>query len=187
MELFSFSILLTLFLLVYFAPSLIGYLQAHDKRVAIFELNLCLGWTVLGWVASVVWACTPAKPQAVPEAPRRTRGFNVVMPGRLIMRDEVYVVRRELGRWGWTFLVVFFVFNVLMFSGCKAFALFWLLSHPGDPGPGLAASNCGITAAVGSIGTGIILLVWGAGSAILGLGVEFSGRRLARVESRLPS
>jgi len=187
MELFSLSILLTLFFLIYFAPSAIGYMQAHHKRLAIFELNLCLGWTVLGWVASIVWACTPARPRAEPEAPRRTRGFNVVMPGRMTTRDDVYVVRRELSRWGWTFLALFFVFNVLMFSGCKAFALYWLLSNPGDPGPGLVASNCGITAAVGSIGAGIILLVWGCGSAVLGLGVEFSGRRPARTQSRMPS
>ena len=187
MEQFTPYILLALVLLIYFMPSVIGYLQAHQKRVAIFELNLCLGWTVVGWVASIVWACTPAKPPAGPEAPRRPRGFNVVMPGRLVVRDEVRVVRRELSRWGWTFLALFFVFNVLMFSGCKAFALLWLLSNPADPGPGLAASNCGITAAVGSIGAGIILFIWGSGSAILGLAVEFSGRRLRRDQSRLPT
>ena len=187
MELLTLLILLSLFLLIYFMPSLIGVLQTHHKRLAIFELNLCLGWTVVGWIASMVWACTAAKQTAAPEAPSRPRGFNVVMPGRPTTSDEVYVVRRDLSRCGWTFLVLFFAFNVIMFSGCKAFALLWLLSHPGDPGLGLAASNCGITAAVGSIGTGIILFVWASGSAILGLVVEFSGRKLNRAESRLPA
>ena len=187
MEHFTPYIVLAFFLLIYFAPSIIGWMQAHQKRAAIFELNLCLGWTVLGWIASIVWACTPAKPPAAPEAPRRPRRFNVVMPGRFTNRDDVYVVRRELSRCGWTFLVLFFVFNVLMFSGCKAFALLWLLSDPGNPGPGLLTSNCGITAAVGSIGTGLILSVWGSGSAILGLIVEFSGRGPGRVESSVPS
>lgn len=182
MEQFTPLVLIAVFLLVYFIPSVIGFLQGHHKRVAILELNLCFGWTVVGWIASIIWACTPGRPPTMPETTGRPRGFNVVMPGRVTRREEVYVVRRELSRCGRTFLVMFFVFNVLMFSGCKAFALLWLLSNPGDPGPGLLAGNCGITAAVGSIGTAIILSVWGSGSAILGLGVEFSGRRPGWVE-----
>ena len=40
---------------VYFLPTLI----AHRKRnsQAIFVLNLFLGWTFLGWVIALVWAC----------------------------------------------------------------------------------------------------------------------------------
>jgi len=43
-------------LLLYFLPSIIG----HQKRSAgaIFVLNLLLGWTVIGWVAALIWACT---------------------------------------------------------------------------------------------------------------------------------
>ena len=41
--------------LLYFLPSIIG----HKKRdfTGIFILNLLLGWTVIGWVAAMVWAC----------------------------------------------------------------------------------------------------------------------------------
>ena len=186
MEPFTPYILVALVLLIYFMPSVVGFLQAHHKRVAIFELNLCSGWTVVGWIASMIWACTAAKPPDPPVAASRPRGFNVVMPGRMTNRDNVYVERRELSRWGWTFLVLFFAFNVLMFSGCKAFALFWLLSHSGDPSAGLTASHCGITSAVGSIGTGIILSVWAFGSAVLGLAVEFSRRTRRRFQTRMP-
>jgi Superinfection immunity protein len=43
-------------LLLYFLPSIIG----HQKRSfgGIFVLNLLLGWTVIGWVAALIWACT---------------------------------------------------------------------------------------------------------------------------------
>jgi len=46
----------TFCLLVYFLPSIIG----HQKRSfgAIFVLNLLLGWTVIGWIAALIWACT---------------------------------------------------------------------------------------------------------------------------------
>jgi Superinfection immunity protein len=42
--------------LLYFLPSIIG----HRKRsfVGILMLNLFLGWTVIGWVVALVWACT---------------------------------------------------------------------------------------------------------------------------------
>lgn len=41
---------------LYFLPSLVG----KDKRnaSAIFVLNFFLGWTLIGWVVAMVWACT---------------------------------------------------------------------------------------------------------------------------------
>jgi hypothetical protein len=49
-------VLTLLFLTVlYFLPALIG----RDKRdsAGIFFLNLFLGWTVIGWVIALIWAC----------------------------------------------------------------------------------------------------------------------------------
>lgn len=41
---------------MYFLPSILG----HNKRNAagIFLVNLFLGWTVIGWVIALFWACT---------------------------------------------------------------------------------------------------------------------------------
>jgi Superinfection immunity protein len=41
---------------MYFLPSIIG----HDKRpfAGIFLLNFLLGWTVIGWICAMIWACT---------------------------------------------------------------------------------------------------------------------------------
>ena len=41
---------------VYFLPSFIAFSRDHKNKVAIFLLNLLLGWTVLGWVGSLVWS-----------------------------------------------------------------------------------------------------------------------------------
>ncbi|MCH7575029.1 MAG: superinfection immunity protein [Candidatus Marinimicrobia bacterium] len=53
--------LLVLFVLgaIYFFPSIVG--RSKTNFVAIFVLNLFLGWTVLGWVAALVWALTKDK------------------------------------------------------------------------------------------------------------------------------
>lgn len=40
--------------MIYFAPSIVG---RHKKNSgAIFVLNLLTGWTILGWIGSLVWA-----------------------------------------------------------------------------------------------------------------------------------
>ena len=48
---------------LYFLPAIIG----HNKRGSggIFLLNLLLGWTFIGWIIALVWACT-AEPRMIP-------------------------------------------------------------------------------------------------------------------------
>ena len=48
---------------IYFLPAIIGGVRQHHNRVAIFLLNLFLGWTLLGWVAALVWAATQVQRQ----------------------------------------------------------------------------------------------------------------------------
>jgi hypothetical protein len=49
-------ILLTMALVIYFLPALIALLRYHKNKLAIFLLNLFLGWTIIGWVSSLVWS-----------------------------------------------------------------------------------------------------------------------------------
>jgi hypothetical protein len=49
-------LLVVLISAIYFLPTLIAFLRQHKNSLAIFLLNLLLGWTVLGWVASLVWS-----------------------------------------------------------------------------------------------------------------------------------
>ena len=48
--------LVIIIFMIYFLPTLIAFLRQHKNRLAIFLLNLLLGWTVLGWVVSLVWS-----------------------------------------------------------------------------------------------------------------------------------
>ena len=56
--------LVTLFIGIafYFLPAIIG----RNKRNAgaILLLNLLLGWTIIGWICALVWACTSDSPSA---------------------------------------------------------------------------------------------------------------------------
>jgi Superinfection immunity protein len=41
---------------LYFLPSIMAFARSKRDLLAIFLLNLFLGWTVIGWVVSLVWA-----------------------------------------------------------------------------------------------------------------------------------
>lgn len=60
------GLLLLLFgLALYFLPTIIAsWSPRHHNAGAIFVLNLFLGWTFIGWVVALVWACTHSRPQA---------------------------------------------------------------------------------------------------------------------------
>ena len=42
--------------LMYFLPSVIGLARSKRDLLAIFLLNLFLGWTLIGWIVALVWA-----------------------------------------------------------------------------------------------------------------------------------
>ncbi|MCG9769383.1 superinfection immunity protein [Pseudoalteromonas piscicida] len=39
-----------------FVPTFIAVRKDHKNKLAIFLVNLFLGWTLLGWVVALVWA-----------------------------------------------------------------------------------------------------------------------------------
>lgn len=49
----------------YFLPSIVAFNRNRHNKGAIFVLNLFLGWTVLGWVVSMVWAVSSNQPPVV--------------------------------------------------------------------------------------------------------------------------
>lgn len=49
-------------LLLYFLPSLIAMNRRHQSAMAIFLLNLLLGWTAIGWIAALIWSFTGVRP-----------------------------------------------------------------------------------------------------------------------------
>ena len=50
--------MLILATLIYFLPTIIALARGHLSTLAIFLLNLFLGWTLLGWLIALIWSCT---------------------------------------------------------------------------------------------------------------------------------
>lgn len=62
MELIIFLVIGTFF---HFIPSFLAYDRKHKSKEAILALNLLLGWTVIGWLVSLVWALTQNHPEVM--------------------------------------------------------------------------------------------------------------------------
>lgn len=42
--------------LLYFLPTIIAFARSKRDVISILALNFLLGWTLIGWVISLVWA-----------------------------------------------------------------------------------------------------------------------------------
>jgi hypothetical protein len=45
-------------LFIYLLPAFVAWRRGHRQTAAIVVLNVLLGWTAIGWVLALVWACT---------------------------------------------------------------------------------------------------------------------------------
>ncbi len=43
-------------LFLYFIPTLVALSRKHRQKGLIFVLNLLLGWSVFGWIGTLIWA-----------------------------------------------------------------------------------------------------------------------------------
>ena len=56
MHLALFMPFLSFTFVMYFLPSIIALARSKRDILAIFLLNLFLGWSVIGWVVALIWA-----------------------------------------------------------------------------------------------------------------------------------
>ena len=43
-------------LVIYFLPTIVAIIRKNNSTLAIFILNLLLGWSFIAWVIALVWA-----------------------------------------------------------------------------------------------------------------------------------
>lgn len=52
----GFFVLFMIPVVLYFLPSIVAINRGHHNRTGIEVLNLLLGWTLIGWIAVLVWS-----------------------------------------------------------------------------------------------------------------------------------
>lgn len=50
--------------LFYFIPAFVAWKRRHHQTMAIAALNLFAGWTVVGWIGSLIWSLTAVQETA---------------------------------------------------------------------------------------------------------------------------
>jgi hypothetical protein len=70
MEIILLSLLLTAAL--YLLPVIVALSREHPSWMGIAVVDLLLGWTVIGWIIALAWACSGAKPNHLVVEVRRT-------------------------------------------------------------------------------------------------------------------
>jgi hypothetical protein len=69
------QVLLVLAAIAYFLPTVIALLRWRPNLMAIFALNLFLGWSIIGWVIALVWSLSATASVVAVAAPVDTRGM----------------------------------------------------------------------------------------------------------------
>lgn len=86
--------------IAYFIPTAIARAHSHSNLAGVFSVNLFLGWTLLGWVAALVWALyrsPAASPPPIPLPPSnvedRLRTLSKLKSDGLISDEEFQAKR----------------------------------------------------------------------------------------------
>ena len=54
----EYLLIVLIIIFIYFIPTYKAYQRSHNNSFAIFVCNVLLGWTFLGWIITLIWACT---------------------------------------------------------------------------------------------------------------------------------
>ena len=54
-----------IYLACYFLPLIVAAVRGHRQTLAIGMLTLFAGWTVIGWLVALIWACTNPSPTTI--------------------------------------------------------------------------------------------------------------------------
>jgi len=88
----------------YFVPALVATSRRNPNASAIFMLNLCFGWSLIGWVIALRRACAATPSQLAPSLTmKRSAANSCCQMNRLIelrTREEPVLMgsRHDVGR-----------------------------------------------------------------------------------------
>jgi len=87
-------VFILLALVFYFIPSFIATLRDAQHSRMIFLINLVFGWTVLGWIAALIWTIVeaPAKPTVEQQW---VEAMAAMHSGRLVLDDEETIPQQK--------------------------------------------------------------------------------------------
>jgi hypothetical protein len=52
------SLLICVVIALYLLPGIVAHQRRHNNFLAILMMVIFLGWSFIGWVLALIWACT---------------------------------------------------------------------------------------------------------------------------------
>ena len=100
MESVGMFLMLAIGVALYFLPLIIASIREHPSAVAISALNLLAGWTLIGWVVSLVWAlnAVASAPAPAPAAARASSVTDLYKPKLAELREKNLITQEEFER-----------------------------------------------------------------------------------------
>ena len=98
---------------IYFVPAIVAKVRDHRNLLAIGMLNLFLGWTLIGWVAALVWSCTNDT-STTTEKEQRKAARQAEAAARFERRRAAGPRQFVIGMAIWAGFLVFMAFNLMM-------------------------------------------------------------------------
>jgi Superinfection immunity protein len=67
------TVIILVIMFLYLVPTLIAAARHRQNRIVIFNLNLLLGWTLIGWVVALVWSLSRDAAIVIPSVPAKAK------------------------------------------------------------------------------------------------------------------
>jgi hypothetical protein len=72
----------------YFLPTIIAFWRKKGNKVPILLLNFFLGWSLIGWVVSLVWACSQEPKPVIVQQTFHSTGGGFVPDGGYVVGER---------------------------------------------------------------------------------------------------
>lgn len=95
-------IFLLILLCIYFIPSIVASQREKKDKTAIVVVNIFLGWTLIGWVVALAWACMedtleiPTIPPVKAGAVSRLQELERMLKSGTITEQEFMALKSKL-------------------------------------------------------------------------------------------
>ena len=81
------TVIMLVLMFLYLLPTLIAAARYTQNRIAIFNLNLLLGWTLIGWVVALFWSLSRDAAMVTPSVPSAAQSESPT--GQLAPAEEI--------------------------------------------------------------------------------------------------
>lgn len=92
------GVMITAGLSLYFLPTIVATVRRRRRLASIFSVNLIVGWTIVGWIATVIWVMeSHSRAGHLARAETDTWSFDRTESNQVALNDDDWVLGHQGG------------------------------------------------------------------------------------------